>query len=206
MARYLGDWRRRFHRLSSVREFPQPGHEVLCMDNYSTGAKDKHSPAFARNPRFASSTITSAAYIEVHRARWTYVLHFASPASPVDYFELPIPTLKVGAFGHAQCAGSGQSQETRFLCWPRPPRSMAIRWCGRNTKTIGATSIRSGRAGVYDEAKRFAEAMTMAYHRYHRSQHAYRANLQYLRARACAMRDGASGAELHHAGAARASR
>ena len=94
------------------------------------------------------------------------VLHFASPASPVDYLELPIQTLKVGALGTHNALGLAKAKGARFLLastsevYGDPAGAPAARGYWGNVNPIGPR-------GVYDEAKRFAEAMTMAYHRYH---------------------------------------
>ena len=127
------------------------------------------------------------------------VLHFASPASPIDYLELPIPTLKVGALGTHNALGLAKEKGARFflastsevygdpLVHPQPESYWG------NVNPVGPR-------GVYDEAKRFAEALTMAYHRYHGARHAHRSHLQHLRpAHAPARR--ARRVELHRAGA-----
>ena len=128
------------------------------------------------------------------------VLHFASPASPVDYLELPIPTLKVGALGTHNALGLAKAKGARFLLAstsevygdPLEHPQQETYW--GNVNPIGPR-------GVYDEAKRFAEAMTMAYHRYHGLDTQDRADLQHLRsAHAGARRPRGSG--LHVAGAA----
>jgi dTDP-glucose 4,6-dehydratase len=95
-----------------------------------------------------------------------YIWHFASPASPIDYLELPIQTLKVGALGTHNALGLAKAKGAA-CCSPPPRRSTATRWSIRSPSPTGATSTRSARAACYDEAKRFAEAITMAYHRYH---------------------------------------
>jgi dTDP-glucose 4,6-dehydratase len=144
--------------------FLKQGHEVICMDNYSTGARENVS-GFAANPRFAFVGNNVSRYIEVQQPL-DYVLHFASPASPVDYLELPIPTLKVGALGTHNTLGLALARKAVYLLASTSEvygdplvRPQSEDYWG-NVNPIGPR-------GVYDEAKRFAEAMTMAYHRYH---------------------------------------
>jgi dTDP-glucose 4,6-dehydratase len=144
--------------------FLNQGHEVLCMDNYSTGANENIAP-FLKNPRFRFMDHNVSRYIEVQEPL-DYVLHFASPASPVDYLELPIPTLKVGALGTHNTLGLAKAKNAVYLLASTSEvygdplvRPQSEEYWG-NVNPIGPR-------GVYDEAKRFAEAMTMAYHRYH---------------------------------------
>ncbi len=140
------------------------GHEVVCMDNYSTGARENIA-GFATHPCFAFVDHNVSRYIEF-REPLDYVLHFASPASPVDYLELPIPTLKVGALGTHNTLGLAKAKGAVYLLASTSEvygdplvRPQSEEYWG-NVNPIGPR-------GVYDEAKRFAEAMTMAYHRYH---------------------------------------
>ena len=144
--------------------FLNQGHEVLCMDNYSTGATENIAP-FLNNPRFRFIDHNVSRYIEVEEPL-DYILHFASPASPVDYLELPIPTLKVGALGAHNTLGLAKAKNAIYLLASTSEvygdplvRPQSEEYWG-NVNPIGPR-------GVYDEAKRFAEAMTMAYHRYH---------------------------------------
>jgi dTDP-glucose 4,6-dehydratase len=144
--------------------FLKRGHEVLCMDNYSTGAKENIA-TFLKNPRFRFIDHNVSRYIEVPEPL-DYILHFASPASPVDYMELPIPTLKVGALGTHNTLGLAKSKGAVYLLASTSEvygdplvRPQNEEYWG-NVNPIGPR-------GVYDEAKRFAEAMTMAYYRYH---------------------------------------
>ena len=95
------------------------------------------------------------------------ILHFASPASPIDYLELPIQTLKVGSLGTHKALGLAKAKKARVPARLAPPRSTATRWSTRSPRTYWGNVNPVGPRGVYDEAKRFAEAMTMAYHRYH---------------------------------------
>ena len=140
------------------------GHEVICMDNLLTGDMDNVAHLFGNsNFRFIKHDVTNFIYIE---GRVDNILHFASPASPIDYLRLPIQTLKVGSLGTHKALGLAKAKGARFLlastseCYGDPlehPQSEAY-W--GNVNPVGPR-------GVYDEAKRFAEAITMAYHRYH---------------------------------------
>jgi len=164
MARYLITGGAGFIGSHLCESFLNQGHEVLCMDNYSTGAKNNIAP-FLKNPRFRFIDHNVSRYIEVQEPV-DFVLHFASPASPVDYLELPIPTLKVGALGTHNTLGLAKSKNAIYLLASTSEvygdplvRPQNEEYWG-NVNPIGPR-------GVYDEAKRFAEAMTMAYHRYH---------------------------------------
>ena len=97
-----------------------------------------------------------------------YVFHLASPASPVDYLEHGIETLQVGSLGTINCAGTREEVQREVSVWRRLRNVTAIRWSIRRKRRTGDTSIPIGPRSVYDEAKRFAEAATMAYHRYHK--------------------------------------
>jgi len=144
----------------------EEGHQVICMDNLSTGTPQNVAHLFELGTdrfRFVKHDVTD--YIHVS-GPLDYVLHFASPASPIDYLELPIQTMKVGALGTHKALGLAKEKEARFLLastsevygdplvHPQPEDYWG------NVNPIGPR-------GVYDEAKRFAEALTMAYHRYH---------------------------------------
>jgi dTDP-glucose 4,6-dehydratase len=164
MARYLVTGGAGFIGSHLCESFLGQGHEVLCMDNYSTGAKENMAP-FLKNPRFRFIDHNVSRFIEVQEPL-DYVLHFASPASPVDYLELPIPTLKVGALGTHNTLGLAKAKNAVYLLASTSEvygdplvRPQSEEYWG-NVNPIGPR-------GVYDEAKRFAEAMTMAYHRYH---------------------------------------
>jgi len=164
MARYLVTGGAGFIGLHLCESFLNRGHEVLCMDNYSTGAK-QNIGGFLKNPRFRFIDHNVSRYIEVQEPL-DYILHFASPASPVDYLELPIPTLKVGALGTHNTLGLAKAKGAVYLLASTSEvygdplvRPQNEEYWG-NVNPIGPR-------GVYDEAKRFAEAITMAYHRYH---------------------------------------
>ncbi len=145
--------------------FLTQGHEVICMDNYSTGAEENIA-GFASNPRFTFMDHNVSRYIRVEPPL-DYVLHFASPASPVDYLELPIPTLKVGSLGTHNALGLAKAKKAVFLLASTSEVYGDPQVRPQNEEYWGNVNP-VGPRGVYDEAKRFAEAMTMAYHRYHR--------------------------------------
>ncbi len=140
------------------------GHRVIALDNLLTGSTDNIAH-LAGDPRFTfiRHNVTEYIYLPgtIH-----YVFHFASPASPIDYLELPIQTLKVGSLGTHNALGLALAKKARFLlastseCYGDPLQHPQAETYWGNVNPIGPR-------GVYDEAKRFAEAMTMAYHRYH---------------------------------------
>ena len=139
------------------------GHEVICMDNLITGSKQNISGIKSSNFRFVNHNVSEFIKLD---GDLDYILHFASPASPIDYLELPIQTLKVGALGTHNALGLAKAKNAVFLLastsevygdplvHPQPEEYWG------NVNPIGPR-------GVYDEAKRFAEAITMAYHRVH---------------------------------------
>jgi dTDP-glucose 4,6-dehydratase len=140
------------------------GYEVICMDNLITGDL-RNVEHLSGDPRFHFHHQDVTEYIHVAGALDS-VLHFASPASPLDYLELPIQTLKVGSLGTHKALGLARAKEARFLlastseCYGDPLVHPQREDYWGNVNPVGPR-------GVYDEAKRFAEAMTMAYHRYH---------------------------------------
>jgi dTDP-glucose 4,6-dehydratase len=139
------------------------GCEVVCMDNLLTGTTD--NIGHISDPRFLFVKHDVTNYIVVG-GPLDYVLHFASPASPIDYLELPIQTLKVGALGTHKALGPAKEKRAKFLLAstsevygdPLVHPQREDYW--GNVNPVGPR-------GVYDEAKRFAEAMVMAYHRVH---------------------------------------
>ena len=144
--------------------FLHEGHEVICMDNLVTGSMENISHLLGRADfRFIHYNVTD--YIHVD-GPLDNILHFASPASPIDYLKLPIQTLKVGSLGTHKTLGLAKAKGARFLLastsetYGDPAEHPQKETYWGNVNPIG---IR----GVYDEAKRFAEALTMAYHRYH---------------------------------------
>ena len=138
-------------------------HEVICMDNLITGSKQNISNIQNKAFHFVNHNVSEFINID---GNLDYILHFASPASPIDYLELPIQTLKVGALGTHNALGLAKAKNAVFLLastsevygdpliHPQPEEYWG------NVNPIGPR-------GVYDEAKRFAEAITMAYHRTH---------------------------------------
>ena len=142
----------------------QEGHKVICMDNLITGSKSNISH-LTDNPHFQFTQLDVTTYISIDGAI-DFIFHFASPASPLDYLKLPIQTLKVGSLGTHKALGLAKAKGARFLLastsevYGDPlvhPQSEEY-W--GNVNPVGPR-------GVYDEAKRFAEALTMAYHQYH---------------------------------------
>ena len=113
------------------------GCSVICLDNFCTGTP-ANVAHLIENPRFRLMRYDVTEYLYVG-GPVDAVLHFASPASPVDYLELPIETLKVGSIGTIARTGAGAGEETRDSCSPPPPRSTAIRWSTRRARTTGAT-------------------------------------------------------------------
>ena len=141
------------------------GHRVIAVDNFITGstANIEHL-AGNENYRFIKHDVSSYIFLPDDV---DYVFHFASPASPIDYLEFPIPTLKVGSLGTHNALGLARDKKAAFLlastseCYGDPLVHPQREDYWGNVNPIGPR-------GVYDEAKRFAEAMTMAYHRYHK--------------------------------------
>ena len=143
--------------------FLNKGHEVICMDNLITGSIDNISHIKSEKFQFVKHNVSEFIDLE---GELDYIMHFASPASPIDYLELPIQTLKVGALGTHNALGLAKSKKATLLLastsevygdpliHPQPEEYWG------NVNPIGPR-------GVYDEAKRFAEAITMAYHRTH---------------------------------------
>ncbi|PYP85638.1 MAG: NAD-dependent dehydratase [Blastocatellia bacterium AA13] len=140
------------------------GHEVIVFDNLLTGRIDNIAHHLGTETfKFVKQDVTEYLYVA---GRLDAVVHFASPASPIDYLQLPIQTLKVGSLGTHKALGLAREKGARFLL-------------ASTSETYGDPQVHPqredywghvnpvGPRGVYDEAKRFAEAMTMAYHRYH---------------------------------------
>lgn len=147
-----------------VDRFLAEGHRVVGMDNFITGSRDNLAH-LGGNPAFEFIEHDVSRHIFVP-GELDGVLHFASPASPIDYLQLPIQTLKVGSLGTHNSLGLAKAKGARFLLAstsevygdPQVHPQPESYWGHVNPV---------GPRGVYDEAKRFAEAMTMAYHRYH---------------------------------------
>lgn len=141
------------------------GHEVICIDNFITG-RHENIEHLLKNPLFSLIEQDVTKYLEID-GNVDWVLHFASPASPIDYHRYPIQTLKVGALGTHNTLGLAKAKSSKFLlastsevygdpqCNPQPEKYWG------NVNPIGPR-------GVYDEAKRYAEAMAMAYCRVHK--------------------------------------
>src|SRR5579862_1850498 len=141
------------------------GHRVIAIDNLITGNTDNIAHlAGNKNFQFINHNVTEYIYLA---GSVDNVFHFASPASPIDYLQLPIQTLKVGSLGTHNALGLAKAKGARFLlastseCYGDPLEHPQSESYWGNVNPIGPR-------GVYDEAKRFAEAMTMAYHRYHK--------------------------------------
>ncbi|TAL68280.1 MAG: SDR family oxidoreductase [Bacteroidetes bacterium] len=145
--------------------FLAEGDKVICIDNFITGSPDNIAHMFDnKNFKFIQHDVTNYIYVD---GKVDYILHFASPASPIDYLKLPIQTLKVGSLGTHKTLGLALAKKSRYLL-------------ASTSETYGDPAVHPqpesywgnvnpvGYRGVYDEAKRFAEAMTMAYHRYHK--------------------------------------
>jgi dTDP-glucose 4,6-dehydratase len=143
--------------------FLDRGHSVICIDNLITGSISNIAGLTDRDFRFINLDVTNYIYID---DEIDYILHFASPASPIDYLELPIQTLKVGSLGTHKALGLAKAKKATFLLAstseiygdPLIHPQKEDYW--GNVNPVGPR-------GVYDEAKRFAEALTMAYFRYH---------------------------------------
>jgi dTDP-glucose 4,6-dehydratase len=144
--------------------FLEEGHEVLAMDNLLTGSTDNiaHLNGHERF-RFIKHDVSNYIYVA---GPLDAILHFASPASPIDYLELPIQTLKVGALGTHNALGLAMAKGARFLL-ASTSEVYGDPLIHPQPETYWGNVNPVGPRGVYDEAKRFAEAMTMAYHTYH---------------------------------------
>src|SRR4029450_1905907 len=147
------------------------GHSIIGIDNLLTGDTANISHLQNRDFTFIKHDVTNYIYIE---GAVDFVLHWASPASPIDYLELPIPTLKVGALGTHKALGLDKAKGAKFVIastsevYGDPLEHPQKETYWGNVNPVGPR-------GVYDEAKRFAEAMTTAYHRHHGvARHVYR--------------------------------
>jgi dTDP-glucose 4,6-dehydratase len=140
------------------------GYEVICLDNFSTGTPRNVEHLRERGPfRLVRANVTDFVHVG---GEVDLVLHFASPASPIDYLQMPIQTLKVGSVGTLHTLGLALEKQARYVL-------------ASTSETYGDPQVHPqpedywghvnpvGPRGVYDEAKRFAEALTMAYRRYH---------------------------------------
>ena len=143
--------------------FLKKGHEVICMDNLITGSKDNISSIKNKNFQFIEHNVSEFINLE---GELDYIMHFASPASPIDYLELPIQTLKVGALGTHNVLGLAKAKSAAFLL-ASTSEVYGDPLVHPQPETYWGNVNPIGPRGVYDEAKRFAEAITMAYHRTH---------------------------------------
>ncbi len=139
------------------------GHEVICMDNLITGSIDNINHIRSEKFKFYKYDVTEFIYVD---GEIDFILHFASPASPIDYAKYPIQTLKVGALGTHKTLGLAKHKKASYLLastsevYGDPLVSPQPEDYWGNVNPIGPR-------GVYDEAKRFAEALVMAYHSVH---------------------------------------
>jgi len=144
--------------------FLRDGHEVVGLDNFLTGSPENiaHLTGNAKF-QFIRHNISDYTYVAGHLDG---VLHFASPASPIDYLELPIQTLKVGSLGTINALGIAKAKGARFFL-ASTSEIYGDPLVHPQTESYWGNVNSIGPRGVYDEAKRFAEAVTMAYHRHH---------------------------------------
>jgi dTDP-glucose 4,6-dehydratase len=140
------------------------GHEVVCIDNLLTGdtANIAHLSG-NKNFKFIYHDVTNYIFID---GDVDFIYHFASPASPIDYLKVPIQTLKVGSLGTHKALGLAKAKKARFFL-ASTSETYGDPLVHPQTEEYWGNVNPVGPRGVYDEAKRFAEAMTMAYHRYH---------------------------------------
>jgi dTDP-glucose 4,6-dehydratase len=141
----------------------EKGHEVICIDNLVTG--NTRNIEHIKSDRFTylKHDITKPIYFG---DKIDYIFHLASPASPIDYLDLPIQTLKVGALGTYNMLGLAKEKKARFLL-ASTSEVYGDPLVNPQTEEYWGNVNPIGPRGVYDEAKRYAEAITMAYHRYH---------------------------------------
>ena len=139
-------------------------NRVVCVDNFITGSMDNIAPFF-KNKKFEIVEHDISKPLEI-QGRIDYIFHFASPASPIDYLEIPIQTLKVGALGTHNALGIAKKKNSVFFLASTSEVYGDPLVHPQNEEYWGNVNP-IGPRGVYDEAKRFAEAMTLAYHRTH---------------------------------------
>ncbi len=144
--------------------FLNEGHSVIAMDNLLTGNPDNIAHLIGNDRfRFIKHDVTQFMYVT---GKIDAVLHFASPASPIDYLKYPIQTLKVGALGTHNALGLAKTKGARFLL-ASTSEIYGDPLVHPQTEDYAGNVLTIGPRGVYDEAKRYAEAITMAYHRTH---------------------------------------
>jgi dTDP-glucose 4,6-dehydratase len=142
----------------------EAGHQVVVIDNLVTGRADNLSHRLGHERfQLIKQDVTEFLHLSGHL---DVVVHFASPASPIDYLKMPIPTLKVGSLGTHKALGLSKAKNARFLL-ASTSEVYGDPEVHPQSETYWGHVNPVGPRGVYDEAKRFAEAMTMAYHRYH---------------------------------------
>ena len=139
------------------------GHEVICVDNLITGSAQNIEHIESDRFTYLEHDVTKPLYFG---DKIDYIFHLASPASPIDYLDLPIQTLKVGALGTYNMLGLAKEQGARFLL-ASTSEVYGDPLVNPQPETYWGNVNPIGPRGVYDEAKRYAEAITMAYHRYH---------------------------------------
>jgi dTDP-glucose 4,6-dehydratase len=140
------------------------GHDIICLDNLLTGNIENIAHLMGHQRfRFVKHDVTESIFVD---GPVDAVMHFASPASPRDYLELPIQTLKVGALGTHKTLGLAKNKRARFLL-ASTSETYGDPLVNPQPETYWGNVNPIGLRGVYDEAKRFAEALAMAYHRYH---------------------------------------
>lgn len=139
------------------------GHDVICIDNLVTGSARNIEHIESDQFTYLQHDVTKPIYFG---DKIDYIFHLASPASPIDYLELPIQTLKVGALGTYNMLGLAKEQSARFLL-ASTSETYGDPLVNPQPETYWGNVNPIGPRGVYDEAKRYAEAITMAYHRYH---------------------------------------
>ena len=139
------------------------GYEVICVDNLITGSARNIGHIKTEKFSYIRHDVTKPFYVE---DEIDFIFHLASPASPIDYLELPIQTLKVGALGTYNMLGLAREKGARFLL-ASTSEVYGDPLVNPQTEEYWGNVNPIGPRGVYDEAKRYAEAITMAYHRYH---------------------------------------
>jgi dTDP-glucose 4,6-dehydratase len=147
-----------------VDKFLSEGFEVIGMDNFITGSP-KNIKHLSKHPHFTFIEQDVTQYIRID-GKLDYILHFASPASPIDYLRIPIQTLKVGSLGTHNVLGLAKAKKARVLV-ASTSEVYGDPLVHPQTEEYFGNVNPIGPRGVYDEAKRFQEAMTMAYHNFH---------------------------------------
>ncbi len=145
-------------------KFLKEGFEVIGMDNFITGSP-KNLSSFIAHPNFSFINQDVSEYISI-KGSLDYILHFASPASPIDYLRIPIQTLKVGSLGTHNILGLAKAKQARVLI-ASTSEVYGDPLVHPQTEEYYGNVNPIGPRGVYDEAKRFQEALTMAYHNFH---------------------------------------